>query len=427
VWTAGVHCKRVLVGKHQRGVPEGARTPHVQELSAVKVTGAITAAVQPSAAVTKGMICEREVDMMLDTGSSISLIEESVAAAFSREDIIPSNVKLVSAAGNSIPVLGCITLPIQLGNLTARHSLVVVRSLISPVILGLDFLQTNEIVLDFTSKALKISTLHSNTSSGGHLQELLPLFDANRKAKAKICAVEMLTEPSEEVVDDCAVPLFGESVCSKYDMPSCVTPTFLPILEQYKTLFLTSPGSTTLAKHFIPTTGIPVKVPPRRIPANYRTAVESQIQAMLKEGIIEESSSPWLALAVFVRKKTGDIRICVDYRELNKRTVKDAYPLPRSDEVQDQFSGSVIFSTLDLQSGYWQLPVNETDRAKTAFCPGPGLGLFQFCRMPFGLSGAPASFQRLMDTILRDLSFVTTYIDDVLVYSSSIEEHKKTP
>ena len=126
---------------------------------------------------------------------------------------------------------------------------------------------------------------------------------------------------------------------------------------------------------------------------------------------------------MLVRKNTGDIRICVDYRELNKRTVKDAYPLPLPDEVQDRLAGSVIFSTLDLQSGYWLLPVHMNDRAKTAFYPGPGLGLFQFRKMPFGLSGVPVSFQRLMDTLLRDLSFVTTYLDDVLIHSSSTEEH----
>ena len=190
-------------------------------------------------------------------------------------------------------------------------------------------------------------------------------------------------------------------------------------------MFRTCPGNTTMAEHFIPTTGTPVKVPPRRIPANYRSEVENQIQTMLQEGVIEECSSPWMAPAVFVRKKTGAIRICIDYRELNKKTVKDAYPLPRPDEVQDRLSGSIIFTTLDLRSGYWQLPVNPADRCKTAFCPGPGLGLFQFCRMPFGLSGAPASFQRLMDALFRDLSFVTTYLDDVLIHSRTVEEHKE--
>ena len=171
-----------------------------------------------------------------------------------------------------------------------------------------------------------------------------------------------------------AIPLFGEKPL-QCDIPLCNISTLAPLLNQYK--------STNIPEHFIPTTGTPVKVPPHCIPANYRSEVESQIQIMLQEGVIEECLSPWMAPAVFVRKKTGDIRICADYRELNKKTVKDAYPLPRPDEVQDRLSGSVIFSTLDLRSGYWLLPVNPADCYKTVFCPGPGL--FQFCRMPFGL------------------------------------------
>ena len=144
---------------------------------------------------------------------------------------------------------------------------------------------------------------------------------------------------------------------------------------------------------------------------------------MLEQGIIEESSSPWMAPAVFVPKKSCDLRLCVDYRELNKRTTKDAYPLPLPDEVQDRLSGSTVFSTLDLQSGYWQLPVSPTDQEKTAFCPGSGMGLFEFRRMPFGLSGAPSSFQRLMDKILRGLPFVTIYLDDILVHSIDKATH----
>ena len=89
-------------------------------------------------------------------------------------------------------------------------------------------------------------------------------------------------------------------------------------------------------------------------------------------------------------KKLGDLCICIDYRELNKQTTKDAYPLPLPDEVQDRLAGSTVFSTLDLQSGYWQLPVKYENQEKTAFYPGPGMGLYQFCQMPFGLTGAPA-------------------------------------
>ena len=129
--------------------------------------------------------------------------------------------------------------------------------------------------------------------------------------------------------------------------------------------------------------------------------------------------------AVFVCKKNGDVQICVDYRALNKQTIKDAYPLPRPNEVQDRLAGCTVFSTLDLRSGYWQLPVHKEDQMKTAFCPGPGLGLFQFHRMPFGLSGAPASFQRLIDKICRDLPFTTTYLDDLLIHSRTLQEHRE--
>ena len=104
------------------------------------------------------------------------------------------------------------------------------------------------------------------------------------------------------------------------------------------------------------------------------------------------------------------------------RLQKDAYPLHRPDEVQDHLKGSTIFSTLDLRSGYWQLPVHADYQPKTGFFPGPGFGLFQFRRMPFVLSGAPLS-QRLMNTICGDLFFVTIYLDDLLVHFNSVHEH----
>ena len=117
----------------------------------------------------------------------------------------------------------------------------------------------------------------------------------------------------------------------------------MAVLEQHKKLFSTTPGHTELAEHFIPTTGTSVKVPPLRIPGNHRVEVEEQIQAMLQEGIIEKSSSPWMSPVVFVRKKNGDVRICIDYRARDKQTIKDAYLLPRPDEVQDRIAGCTIF------------------------------------------------------------------------------------
>jgi len=140
---------------------------------------------------------------------------------------------------------------------------------------------------------------------------------------------------------------------------------------------------------------------------------------MLRDDIIEESSSPWLAPDVFICKKTVGTRICVDYQELNKRTVKDVYPLPRPNDVQDKFAGSVIF-----QSWICRVDICSFQYIKmTELKLYSGLGLFQFCKIPFGLSGAPALLQQLMDTILCDLSFFTAHLDDVLIYSANTEEH----
>ena len=113
----------------------------------------------------------------------------------------------------------------------------------------------------------------------------------------------------------------------------------------------------------------------------------------------------------------------MDYRELNKRTVKDAYPLPLIDDIQSHLSGAVVFSTLDLNSGYWQLPIHPDDRYKTAFTPGPGMGLYEFVCMPFGVCNCPSSFQRMMESVLRGVKTTKVFIDDILVFSSDMESH----
>ena len=310
-----------------------------------------------------------------------------------------------------------------MGDRTIEHNFIVVDKLITAVILGVDFMQKHGLVLDFSHTPVQVvyNSKKGKVKMSDGLSTFLPI---TQRANSKIHSAVAAVSQDEDVVDECAIPKFGNLMAS-FDLPECPRPELRNVVDEFKALFRTLPGKTDNADHYIPTTGPPVRVPLRRIPEQYRPEVEEQIKSMLQQGIIEESSSPWMAPAVYVEKKSGDIRLCVDYREPNKRTKKDAYPLPLPDEVQGQMAGATIFSTLDLQSGYWQLPVYARDREKTAFCPGPGMGLYQFTRMPFGLTGAPSSFQRLMDTVMRGLRFVKTYIDDVIIFSKDESQHKE--
>ena len=182
-------------------------------------------------------------------------------------------------------------------------------------------------------------------------------------------------------------------------------------------------GRTNLAEHTINTgNSRPVKVPPRRIPIHKRQEAEDTVEKLKQQGLIEPSQSPWSSALVFVRKKDGTLRCCVDYRLLNAATIKDTYPLPRIDATLDALSGSTWFSTLDLKSGYHQIILSESDRPKTAFSCGNGL--WQWRVMPFGLSNAPATFERLMETVLSGLHWQSAlvYLDDIVVFGRSFAE-----
>ncbi|UYV81700.1 hypothetical protein LAZ67_20002038, partial [Cordylochernes scorpioides] len=199
------------------------------------------------------------------------------------------------------------------------------------------------------------------------------------------------------------------------------------LLCQYEDVFATSPkdvGRTNVTQHRIDTGGAtPVKQLPRRLPMTRRDEVAKLIEEMAEQNVIEPSSSPWASPVVLVKKKDGSTRFCVDYRRLNDLTKKDSYPLPRIDATLDTLSGSQWFSTLDLKSGYWQVSIHPEDREKTAFTTGNGL--WQFKVMPFGLCNAPATFERLMETVLQGIPLETclVYLDDIIVMGKSFEEH----
>ena len=195
------------------------------------------------------------------------------------------------------------------------------------------------------------------------------------------------------------------------------------VLEEFDDTLQNTPGRTTLAEHRIdidPTH--PIRLLPYRLPQAYRALVKEELKDMEASGVIEPSVSEWAAPIVLVKKKDGSLCFCVDYRKLNGVARSDAYPMPRVDELIDRLGNASFITTLDLTRGYWQVPVEEKSRPLTAFATP--FGLYQFRMIPFGLSGAPATFQRLMDRVLRGLeSYSAAYLDDVVIHSTSWKEH----
>ena len=166
----------------------------------------------------------------------------------------------------------------------------------------------------------------------------------------------------------------------------------------------------------------PIKLRPYRVPLNLRKEVDQNIENMLNDNVIKRSKSPWSFPLVVVQKKDGTSRMCVDFRKLNKITKAMSYPLPLIDDILAQLDKSKYFTTLDLKSGYWQVAMDPSDQEKTAFACH--IGLYEFNVMPFGLTNAPGVFQQLMATVLEGLEhFSTAYLDDIIIWSSSAEEH----
>ena len=197
-------------------------------------------------------------------------------------------------------------------------------------------------------------------------------------------------------------------------------------LKEFEVAF-TSPsgevGQTDVVEHEIRLSDeTPFKLPVRRLGPSQREVVQGEVQKVIDAGKVVPSNSPYASPVVLVRKKDGSLRLCIDYRQLNKLTVKDAFPLPRIDDSLDSLGGAKWFCTLDLASGYWQIRMAKKDMHKTAFITH--MGLYEWLVMPFGLANAPATFGRMMAQILGDITYTKclVYLDDVIVFGKTWDE-----
>ena len=211
--------------------------------------------------------------------------------------------------------------------------------------------------------------------------------------------------------------------------PATLDPNIQSLLDEYSDVFPDElpkelpPERTVDHRIDLLPDSAPISKPTYKMSLAEMDELRRQLDDLLERGFIRPSSSPYGSPVLFVKKKEGDLRLCVDYRALNKQTVKNTYPLPRIDELLDRLKGAIIFSKIDLRSGYHQIRVQEIDIYKTAF--RSRYGLFEFVVLPFGLCNAPATFMRLMNDVFRDEldRCALIYLDDILVFSPSIEQH----
>jgi hypothetical protein len=240
-----------------------------------------------------------------------------------------------------------------------------------------------------------------------------------RSLKVKIAE----EEPNREIPSH-LVKLYEESVKNIPDAKD--RQLIRDLLLDHQEVF-SKPGQplegTVAAEHAIDTGNHPpIRQKLRRMGAVREQATLKELSKLLEHGVVVPSNSPWRSPVVLVKKKNGEIRFCIDFRALNDCTVKDSYPLPRIDTTLEALAGSAWFCTMDLTSGFWQIPLKEADQHKTAFATASGL--FEFTVMPFGLCNASATFERCMENVLRGLCWTDclVYIDDIITAGKDIRQ-----
>ncbi|GJW43285.1 putative reverse transcriptase domain-containing protein [Tanacetum coccineum] len=289
------------------------------------------------------------------------------------------------------------------------------------IIIGMDWLRRCHAVIMCDEKLVRVPygnetlTFHGKESSNGRESRLIIISSSKaQEYMAKGCQV-FLAQISAKKEEDKSKGKQIKDVPIVRDFPKVFPEDLsgLPPARPVEFQIDLIPGAAPVARA------------PYRLAPSEMKELSEQLQELSDKGFIRPSSSPWGAPVLFVKKKDGSFRMCIDYRELNKLTVKNRYPLPRIDDLFDQLQGSSIYSKIDLRSGYHQLRVREQDIPKTAF--RTRYGHYEFQVMPFGLTNAPAVFMDLMNRVCKPYldKFVIVFIDDILIYSKDKKEHEE--
>uniref|UniRef100_A0A034VIH7 Retrovirus-related Pol polyprotein from transposon gypsy n=1 Tax=Bactrocera dorsalis TaxID=27457 RepID=A0A034VIH7_BACDO len=424
VWPSGCANKRMLsstTGKRRRVSPKtrrggpteiSAKPPIILHQERGRLYALITLGGEPAEAV-------------IDTGASKSFISPRVAEhmdAIGNSKKVAVAIEIQMADGTTSKIFDAVETTIQLGQTSLKAVLHVMPGAIDDVILGLDTL----------------GNMGAIVSCGGH-QVVLKASDAQQSTAARTMSSKAVSNVTLNTPD---TRLLKRRMKKKTRRePKCRRVNRLgtssavnqrneaarirDFLDEELRKFESMNGVTTVAEHKITMTDSrPIKQ--RYFPRNpaMQAIINAEIDELLAKKCIEPSHSPHSAPIVLARKKNGKWRLCVDYRQLNARSVPDAYPLPRIQHILDKLRRARYISSLDLKNGYWQIPLEQGSRPYTAFTV-PGRGLFQWRVMPFGLHSAPATFQRVLDQVIGPEMepHAFAYLDDIIVIGSTFEEH----
>ncbi|GJR87691.1 putative reverse transcriptase domain-containing protein, partial [Tanacetum coccineum] len=382
-----------------------------------------SAGTNPNSNVVTGtfLLNNRYASILFDTGADRSFISTAFSTLI---DIIPTTLDhgydVELADGRIIWVntliRGC---TLNFLNHPFNIDLMPVEMGSFDVIIGMDWLAKYHAVIVCDEKLVRVpfgdKTLifHGDGSNNGH-ESRLNIISCTKAQKYLLegCPI-FLAQVTMKEAEDKSKEKQLEEVPIVQDFPE-VFPEDLPGIpptRQVEFQIDLIPGAAPVARA------------PYRLAPSEMKELSDQLKELSDKGFIRPSSSPWGAPVLFVKKKDGSFRMCIDYRELNKLTVKNRYPLPRIDDLFDQLQGSSIYSKIDLRSGYHQLRVREEDIPKTAF--RTRYGHYEFQVMPFGLTNAPAVFMDLMNRVCKPYldKFVIVFIDDILIYSKNKQEH----
>ncbi|QFZ26815.1 putative transposon Ty3-G Gag-Pol polyprotein [Clavispora lusitaniae] len=351
---------------------------------------------------------------MLDTGAASDLVSPTVVRELNAK-LQPVEIPLALGhcqEGETTPITHKVTLMSVWDGREAYRSFAVCPKLRDKVLLGRVFIEDHRQQLG--SKIPQVSQEVPLTASSAKY-ETIGIQALERECKKKNNDLFTLLVQRIEYDEDAhpgVAPVDFD--LSRYEkVVTDALPAGLPPERQVKHRILLVEGST------------PPHRPPYRLSHNDKQELTKQIEALLKDGKVIPFGSPYGAPVIFVHKKDGSKRLCIDYRALNSITVKERFPLPLIDDIFDALQGAKVFSSLDLHSGYHQVAIAEEDYDKTAFVTPQGQYAWRV--MPFGLTNAPATFQRLMNVIFHKLlnKTVVVYLDDILVFSKTREDHKR--